>query len=870
MMQSDLKVSSKPPLAATNVLLKKRHSLHAVEPLKRLDHLVRRGSHELIRKEESGSWGNLRLLDSKERSASLAQLKTSGRTLSASNLAALSDSNLSIQVALPQRSYEHTGSKSNLAKQGFEVVVKRYYEQLTVGCGNAKCWNKFCASNGTVAKLNSRLASFVSIELATLGKVYFCKESMQNVRTPLNALSLTNEPKPVSLPNEQNLASLDNEHEPVLLSNEQKPCLLINEHKRDLVTNERKPVLLANDPESVSLTCEQKPVSFLHKFFSSSPFTFLFSNESTLKASKKQRSGSLSDVRRTLTISGSESSLKLNTTKNDGEKQKSVTQKSHVNTMLDSTKKGLLYDKSPSPTLIDLQNDIESVDVDDAVLEEFEEQCVLEMSSSNLRELSLTHLTLPMLETSVENYRQCGDASFIVNTIRTVFSSPEALNASFNRILTTNELQSSKQNASFVMTSPTSERCELNLSAVREAYMLLLDLEPKETFVQPLQNSAEIHLKTLQTCKVEPSKVLQLVILLENPLVLENNDLLQTFCCVVANLETRTRDSFVEVLVEYDRMSFQRVLKAVQRLLSSRVHTSQCSEPHIIAICMMLATLHEVNFVLKNRVRSLVAISEFYNIELSQKLDYKLEYEKWRIQSEKSQGSSEAVSSMSILDFPFVLEPASKVRIMRIHAMRQMGLEYRDAILYQAKVNQAKKVYEDGEMTVEDSVKSAMSPFLVLEVRRDHLIEDTLVQVKLKENDLKKALKIRYVGGGEEGLDLGGLQKEFFHIIINDIIQPDYGMFTYLEEVERMWINCNSLELESDLLFELVGTLLGVAIYNGIILDLHFPPVIYKKLQGCKTDLADLKDVQPLLARNLQSLLQYDGDIESTFCFTFE
>lgn len=37
---------------------------------------------------------------------------------------------------------------------------------------------------------------------------------------------------------------------------------------------------------------------------------------------------------------------------------------------------------------------------------------------------------------------------------------------------------------------------------------------------------------------------------------------------------------------------------------------------------------------------------------------------------------------------------------------------------------------------------------------------------------MKKALKIRYVGGGEEGLDLGGLQKEFFHIIINDIIQP--------------------------------------------------------------------------------------------------
>ena len=192
-----------------------------------------------------------------------------------------------------------------------------------------------------------------------------------------------------------------------------------------------------------------------------------------------------------------------------------------------------------------------------------------------------------------------------------------------------------------------------------------------------------------------------------------------------------------------------------------------------------------------------------------------------------------------------------------------------------------------------------------------------------QENDLKKALKIKYVG--EEGLDLGGLQKEFFHIIINDILKPgecnstylsicnlretannaliisnsthhlqqlqlfttdriynssmnpynlqskyssDYGMFTYLKEVERMWINCSSLE--SDILFELVGTLLGIAIYNGIILDLHFPPVIYKKLQGCKTDLNDLKDVEPSLEKSLKSLLEYDGDVESTFCYTFQ
>lgn len=42
----------------------------------------------------------------------------------------------------------------------------------------------------------------------------------------------------------------------------------------------------------------------------------------------------------------------------------------------------------------------------------------------------------------------------------------------------------------------------------------------------------------------------------------------------------------------------------------------------------------------------------------------------------------------------------------------------------------------------------------------------------LQEFDLKKPLKIKYVGGGEEGLDMGGLQKEFFHMIVEAVFDP--------------------------------------------------------------------------------------------------
>jgi len=40
---------------------------------------------------------------------------------------------------------------------------------------------------------------------------------------------------------------------------------------------------------------------------------------------------------------------------------------------------------------------------------------------------------------------------------------------------------------------------------------------------------------------------------------------------------------------------------------------------------------------------------------------------------------------------------------------------------------------------------------------------------------------------------------------------------------------------------------LGLAIYNGIILDLHFPFVIYKKLVGLEPTLDDIDDINPVL-----------------------
>lgn len=73
---------------------------------------------------------------------------------------------------------------------------------------------------------------------------------------------------------------------------------------------------------------------------------------------------------------------------------------------------------------------------------------------------------------------------------------------------------------------------------------------------------------------------------------------------------------------------------------------------------------------------------------------------------------------------------------------------------------------------------------------------------------------------------------------------PVSGLFLYDEGTQQHWINPNSLESDSE--YQLIGLLLGLAIYNNIILDIRFPMVIYRKLLGCPVDFTDLFSSHPV------------------------
>ena len=69
-------------------------------------------------------------------------------------------------------------------------------------------------------------------------------------------------------------------------------------------------------------------------------------------------------------------------------------------------------------------------------------------------------------------------------------------------------------------------------------------------------------------------------------------------------------------------------------------------------------------------------------------------------------------------------------------------------------------------------------------------------------------------------------------------------MFTYDESTKLFWFNPSSFETEGQ--FTLIGIVLGLAIYNNCILDVHFPMVVYRKLMGKKGTFRDLGDSHPV------------------------
>lgn len=115
----------------------------------------------------------------------------------------------------------------------------------------------------------------------------------------------------------------------------------------------------------------------------------------------------------------------------------------------------------------------------------------------------------------------------------------------------------------------------------------------------------------------------------------------------------------------------------------------------------------------------------------------------------------------------------------------------------------------------------SVNPCLILIVRRENIVGDTMEVLRKSKNvDYKKPLKVyliviplhsnssedvsrcetcardyprQVVFVGEEAVDAGGVRKEFFLLIMKELLDPKYGMFRYHEESRLLWFSSKVL-----------------------------------------------------------------------------
>lgn len=160
-----------------------------------------------------------------------------------------------------------------------------------------------------------------------------------------------------------------------------------------------------------------------------------------------------------------------------------------------------------------------------------------------------------------------------------------------------------------------------------------------------------------------------------------------------------------------------------------------------------------------------------------------------------------------------------------------------------------------------------------MKVSRDNIFEGSFTEImRQTPNDLKKRLMIKFEG--EDGLDYGGLSREFFFLLSHEMFNPFYCLFEYsAHDNYTLQINPNSgVNPEHLNYFKFIGRVVGLGIFHRRFLDAYFIVSFYKMILGKKIALQDLESVDAGLFRGLTWMLENDitGVIEDTFSITEE
>ncbi|KAF9531661.1 hypothetical protein CPB83DRAFT_79933 [Crepidotus variabilis] len=152
---------------------------------------------------------------------------------------------------------------------------------------------------------------------------------------------------------------------------------------------------------------------------------------------------------------------------------------------------------------------------------------------------------------------------------------------------------------------------------------------------------------------------------------------------------------------------------------------------------------------------------------------------------------------------------------------------------------------------------------LQLNVRRARVFEDSFLYLQRKTGEQIKHGKLSVRFYDEEGVDAGGLTREWFQILARQMFNPDYALFqpcaadklTY-QPNKASWVNPEHLSF-----FKFVGRVIGKAIYDGRLLDAYFARSLYRQILCKPVDYRDVEWVDPEYYNSLCWILENDPTV---------
>ncbi|KAH8811575.1 hypothetical protein F5884DRAFT_876864 [Xylogone sp. PMI_703] len=151
-------------------------------------------------------------------------------------------------------------------------------------------------------------------------------------------------------------------------------------------------------------------------------------------------------------------------------------------------------------------------------------------------------------------------------------------------------------------------------------------------------------------------------------------------------------------------------------------------------------------------------------------------------------------------------------------------------------------------------------PPLQLSVRRDQVFHDSFKSLYFQTGDQMKYGKLSIRFHGEEGVDAGGVTREWFQVLSRQMFDPGYALFIPVSS-DRTTFHPNQLSGVNEehlMFFKFIGRIIGKALYEGRVLDCHFSRAVYKSILGKPVSIKDMESLDPDYYKSLVWMLEND------------